>query len=86
MRAKAVAIAATPTQPDDLASMLTSLFARLRQGWARRRTNLALADLDDRILDDIGYDAGRVRRPHATLTDWVVQSHSGTARLVFIGR
>ena len=47
---------------------------------------MLLADLDDQTLDDIGADRGHVRRTRQGMTDWVVQTHSGTARLVFIGR
>jgi uncharacterized protein YjiS (DUF1127 family) len=64
----------------------SGLFARLRQNWARRRTHILLADLDDSTLDDIGLDPSHVRRTRPGAVDWVVQTHSGTARLVFIGR
>jgi len=53
---------------------------------AKRRTMTALAELDDHALLDIGVNPGDVRRAHHSVADWVVQSHSGTARLVFIGR
>lgn len=64
----------------------SGLIARLRQNWARRRTHVLLADLDDLTLDDIGLDPSHVRRTRPGAVDWVVQTHSGTARLVFIGR
>ena len=64
----------------------SGLFARLRQNWARRRTHTLLADLDDFTLDDIGLDPSHVRRTRPGAVDWVVQTHAGTARLVFIGR
>lgn len=65
---------------------LSGLVARFRQNWARRRTNILLSDLDDVTLDDIGLDPSHVRRTRPGAVDWVVQTHSGTARLVFIGR
>jgi hypothetical protein len=37
------------------------------------------------MLEDIGFETGRVRRSRTAMANWVVQSHSGTARLVFIG-
>jgi uncharacterized protein YjiS (DUF1127 family) len=64
----------------------SGIVARLRRNWSRRRTHLILADLDDHTLDDIGVDPGHVRRNRRGLTDWVIQTQAGTARLVFIGR
>jgi uncharacterized protein YjiS (DUF1127 family) len=58
-------------------------FARAR---SKHRTMAALAELDDNALIDIGLDPRDVRRSHRAITDWVVQSHSGTARLVLVGR
>ncbi len=65
---------------------LLEMIATLRRNWARRRTLLLLADLDDSTLDDIGLDPSHVRRTRPGAVDWVVHAHSGTARLVFIGR
>ena len=83
---KAAALAARAEQFEATAIPFAGLLARLRQSWSRRRTSILLADLDDRTLEDIGFETGRVRRTYAGMSDWVVQSHSGTARLVFIGR
>ncbi len=77
---------AESSRPSGLAAILSRLVARLRQDWTRRRTHILLADLDARTLDDIGFNAGNLRRSRPALVDWVVQTHSGTARLVFIGR
>jgi uncharacterized protein YjiS (DUF1127 family) len=57
-----------------------------RRSRARRRTQVALASLEDHVLRDIGLDPNGVRRPHRAMVDWVVQTNRGTARLVFIGR
>ena len=65
---------------------LSGLISKLRGAWARRRTNLLLADLDDWTLDDIGVDPSHVRRTRPGTVDWVIQTRSGTERLVFIGR
>jgi uncharacterized protein YjiS (DUF1127 family) len=73
-------------QSDRFGAGFSGLFARLRRNWARRRTHILLSDLDDFTLDDIGLDPSHVRRTRPGAVDWVVQSHSGTARLVFIGR
>ncbi len=67
-------------------STLSGIVARLRRNWSRRRTHLLLADLDDHTLDDIGVDPSHVWRTRPGAVDWVLQTHSGTARLVFIGR
>ena len=67
------------------AATLSGLFASVKRAWSRRRTNMLLADLNDETLYDIGLDPNQVRR-HRSLTDWVVQTQSGTARIVFIGR
>ena len=66
--------------------ILSSLLATLKRNWAQRRTHITLADLDDHTLNDIGLDPSHVRRTRPGAVDWVVQTHSGTARLVFIGR
>ncbi len=58
-------------------------FSRAR---AKRRTARALADLDDHVLIDIGLSPSEFRRNERAVTDWVLQSRSGTARLIFIGR
>jgi uncharacterized protein YjiS (DUF1127 family) len=64
----------------------TGYWAALKRRWSRRRTNILLADLDDQTLKDIGLDRGQVRRTRQGLADWVVQTHSGTSRILFIGR
>jgi uncharacterized protein YjiS (DUF1127 family) len=64
----------------------SDFWAALKRRWSSRRTNLLLADLDDLTLKDIGLDRGQVRRTRQGLADWVVQTHSGTSRIVFIGR
>ncbi len=77
--------AASP-RPSRLFSTLfhaVDAFARAR---SKRQTAKALAELDDHVLLDIGLNPAEVRRDHHTVTDWVLQSHSGTARLIFIGR
>lgn len=68
------------------AATLSGVFASMKRAWSRRRTNTLLADLNDETLHDIGLDPSQVRRSHRDLTDWVVQTQSGTARIVFIGR
>jgi uncharacterized protein YjiS (DUF1127 family) len=80
------ATAAPSTPSQDLASAIFGIVARLRQGRARRRTHLLLSDLEDHILDDIGVDPSHVRGTRPRAVDWVVESHSGAARIVFIGR
>ena len=77
---------ARSSQPNGFLSTLSFLIQAAFDARARRRTEAALAELDDHALLDIGVDPSDVRRHHRTVTDWVVQSHSGTARLVFIGR
>ena len=67
-------------------SALGRLAAQLKQSRAKSRTNVLLSDLDDFILDDIGVDPTGLRRRPSGMVDWVVQTQSGTARLVFIGR
>jgi uncharacterized protein YjiS (DUF1127 family) len=58
----------------------------MRRARARRRTEHALAELDDHVLADIGFNPGTVRRTHS-VAEWVLQSNGGTtARLVFFGR
>lgn len=64
---------------------LSGIFATMKRAWSRRRTRLLLADLDDETLYDIGLDPSQVHR-HRGLADWVVQTQSGTSRIVFIGR
>ena len=73
-------------QPTGISATLSNLAEQLRRFRARRRTHLILSDLDDNTLDDIGLDPSHVRRTRPGAIDWVVQTHSGTARLVFIGR
>ena len=67
-------------------SSISAMVARVRQTWADRQTRIMLSDLDSRTLEDIGVDPSQARAAWTPMTDWVVQSHSGTARLVFIGR
>jgi len=66
--------------------MLSGMISEVRRGWSERRTSLLLADLDDHVLKDIGFHPGQVRRTRQGLTDWVIQTNSGTSRIVFIGR
>jgi uncharacterized protein YjiS (DUF1127 family) len=73
-------------KPQTSGLSFSGIVAKLRRDWSRRRTHLLLADLDDHTLDDIGLDPSHVRRTRRGLTDWVIQTQSGTARLVFIGR
>jgi hypothetical protein len=73
-------------QPDGFIATLSGFADRIRRNWARRRTHMLLADIDSYLLDDIGIDPSHVWRTRPGAVDWVVQSHSGTARLVFIGR
>jgi uncharacterized protein YjiS (DUF1127 family) len=53
---------------------------------AKRRTARVLGELDDHVLVDIGINPGEVLRHRQSVVDWIVQSHNGTARIVFIGR
>jgi len=64
----------------------TGFWEAAKRRWSRRRTNLLLADLDDQTLKDIGLDRGQIQRSRQGLSDWVVQTQSGTSRLLFIGR
>jgi uncharacterized protein YjiS (DUF1127 family) len=77
--------AASP-RPSRLFSTLVHAVDALARARSKRQTAKVLADLDDHVLQDIGLNPGEVRRSTHTVTDWVLQSHSGTARLVFIGR
>jgi uncharacterized protein YjiS (DUF1127 family) len=86
MTTKTASWGADRPQSDGIGASLTGLVTGLKQAWARRRTHLILSDLDDHTLDDIGLDPSHVRRTRPGAIDWVVQTHSGTARLVFIGR
>jgi hypothetical protein len=86
MTTKTASWGAEMLQSDSTGAGFTSFLTRLRQNWARGRTYTLLADLDDLTLDDIGLDPSHVRRTRPGAVDWVVQTHSGTARLVFIGR
>jgi uncharacterized protein YjiS (DUF1127 family) len=71
---------------DGFFASLARFVTEMRRARTRSRTNLVLSDLDDFILDDIGVDPAGVRRRSSGMVDWVVQTQSGTARLVFIGR
>jgi uncharacterized protein YjiS (DUF1127 family) len=64
----------------------SDFWTALKRRWSQRRTSLMLADLDDQTLKDIGLDRGQVQRARQGLADWVVQTHSGTSRIFFIGR
>jgi uncharacterized protein YjiS (DUF1127 family) len=64
----------------------SGMLAALRQHRVRRRTHLILSDLEDYLLDDIGLDPSHIRKTRPGAVDWVIQTHAGTARLVFIGR
>jgi uncharacterized protein YjiS (DUF1127 family) len=63
----------------------SDFWAALKRRWSQRRTNLVLADLDDLTLKDIGLDRSQVRRTRQGLANWVVQTNSGTSRIVFFG-
>ena len=80
------ATAAPAASPRVLPRRYSASSTAVQQDRARRRTHLLLSDLEDHILDDIGVDPSHVRGTRPGAVDWVVQSHSGTARLVFIGR
>ncbi len=67
-------------------TLLSNAVKAVAHARTQRRTQMALAELDDHALLDIGVNPGDVRRNHRAVTDWVLQSHSGTARLIFIGR
>jgi uncharacterized protein YjiS (DUF1127 family) len=86
MTTKTATWGAESLQPTGINAALSGIAERLRRFRAQRRTHLILADLDDHTLDDIGLDPSHVRRTRPGAIDWVVQTHSGTARLVFIGR
>jgi uncharacterized protein YjiS (DUF1127 family) len=77
---------AEPSEPINLGVTFSRLLERMRRYRAARRTRLVLSELDDHTLDDIGLDPSHVRRTRPGAVDWVIQSHAGTARLVFIGR
>ncbi len=67
-------------------SLISGAMSAVSRARARRRTERMLAELDDHALVDIGLNPGEVHRNNRSVADWVLQSHSGTARLVFIGR
>jgi len=73
-------------QSNGVFSAISRVAHAISRARAKRRTAMILADLDDHALLDIGINPGEVRRSHPSARDWVVQSHSGTARLVFVGR
>lgn len=66
--------------------LFSATLEALSRARSKRKTAAALADLEDHVLVDIGFDPSQVRRRERSTLDWVVHSHSGTARLVFIGR
>ena len=80
------AVLGAPIAQTGFLAALSGMVATVRRGWSERRTNLLLADLDDHTLDDIGLHPSQVRRTRQGLTDWVVQTQSGTSRIIFIGR
>lgn len=84
MTSKTAILSAQAPQSGFIAA-LSGLIAEFRRGWSERRTNLLLADLDDHTLDDIGLHPSQVRRTRQGLTDWVIQTNSGTSRIIFIG-
>lgn len=59
---------------------------RIASAWRQHRTRMILAELDDGTLRDIGLTPSALGRARGGLTDWVVQSRAGGARIVFIGR
>jgi len=67
-------------------STILDIFEMALAEWSRRKTDMALADLDDHVLKDIGIDPRDVRRPRSQMRDWMVDGRSGPARIVFIGR
>jgi uncharacterized protein YjiS (DUF1127 family) len=85
MTSKTATLSAQAPQGGFVAA-LSGMIEEIRRGWSERRTNLLLADLDDHTLDDIGLHPSQVRRTRQGLTDWVIQTQSGTSRIVFIGR
>jgi uncharacterized protein YjiS (DUF1127 family) len=74
------------TSRSGITATLSTLFAAFTRSRSKRRTNFILADLDDHTLDDIGLHPSQVRRTRQGLTDWVIQTQSGTSRIIFIGR
>jgi uncharacterized protein YjiS (DUF1127 family) len=73
-------------QQNAIVAIITHIGDAISRARSRRQTTAALAELDDRALLDIGVNPRDVRRSTRAAVDWVVQSHSGTARLIFIGR
>ncbi len=73
-------------QSNGIFSTISRLVHAISRARAKRRTEMILADLDDHALLDIGINPGEFRRSHPSARDWVVQSQTGTARLVFVGR
>jgi uncharacterized protein YjiS (DUF1127 family) len=86
MTTNAASWGAERPQSTGIFSTISRVVEAISRARSRRRTELILADLDDHALVDIGLNPGEVRRGTRALTDWVVQSHSGTARLIFVGR
>jgi len=85
MTSKTAIMSARAPQAGFIAA-LSGMVEEIRRGWSERRTNLVLADLDDHTLDDIGLHPSQVRRTRQGLSDWVIQTRSGTSRIIFIGR
>ncbi len=73
-------------RPTAFFAPLARLVQALKRARAKRRTELALANLEDHVLLDIGIDPSKVRRSDRGLADWAVQTQSTTARIVFVGR
>lgn len=86
MTTKTASWGAESPRSDGIGATLSRIVTLLKASRARRRTRVLLADLDNHTLDDIGLDPNHVWRTRPGLVDWVVQTQSGTARLVFIGR
>jgi len=82
---RTTALSAGQSMPSSRSAILDAFETALAH-WSRRKTEMALAELDDHVLRDIGVDPRDVRRPGSAMRDWVVDGRSGPARLVFIGR
>jgi uncharacterized protein YjiS (DUF1127 family) len=53
---------------------------------ARRRTEKAIAELDDHVLTDVGLNPNDVRDLHRSAMEMIADAPDGSAHLVFVGR
>ena len=73
-------VAATPAP----GTFLERAWTALMRAWSRHRNRIALFDLDDRLLRDLGFE---IRRSKATAPlGWAVEARVFTRGPLFLGR